>query len=204
MTSYLRPDEESSQSIVRSANEKEKNIKRGLKTAVGIGTTAVGSGLSSKILPFLSEYIPSDLALKGISKISPKIGDFLKSGLKSGLDLEGGLDYLKKQFNENEESAQEKRNIIEQYSPELHQFIDQEIKKGRTVIEAGAIAQQDKRFKDVISKLSKDHKSPWSNILESVYGSQQKAQPEQQQQQGKGQAALMAILEKLQKSRGGQ
>lgn len=108
--------------------------------------------------------------------------------------------------------SKEGRNIIQQYSPELHQFIEEQVKNGRNPIEAGAIAQNDKRFSSIINKLSKDHKTPWSNILQTVYGQGelQSLQPEQNQQQqlqqkpGQGQAALMAILEQIRKSRGGQ
>jgi len=52
-----------------------------------------------KILPFLDDYIPDDLALKGISKVSPKIGSFLKRGLTKGLPLAGGLQFLRSQFS---------------------------------------------------------------------------------------------------------
>src|SRR6185312_10659550 len=111
-------------------------------------------------------------------------------------------------MTDKQEPPKESRNIIQQYSPELHQFIDQEVRKGHKPIEAGAIAQADKRFKDIISKLTKDHQTPWSNILESVYGGGEQALPPQnpqqpQQQSGQGQQALMAILQKIQQSRGG-
>lgn len=52
-----------------------------------------------KLIPFLDEYIPEDLALKGISKVSPKIGSFLKKGLSKGLPLAGGLQFLRSQFS---------------------------------------------------------------------------------------------------------
>lgn len=52
-----------------------------------------------KLIPFLDEYIPEDLALKGIAKVSPKIGSFLKKGLSKGLPLAGGLQFLRSQFS---------------------------------------------------------------------------------------------------------
>jgi hypothetical protein len=54
--------------------------------------------LLNKILPFLNEYIPEELALKGINKVSPKIGSFLQKGLASGLPIAGGLAFLKDQL----------------------------------------------------------------------------------------------------------
>ena len=208
----LRPDEAANRSVIERDERLRSNIGRGAKAIASIATTAAAPAIGSRILPFLSEYIPVDLAMKGISKISPKVGDFLRKGMESGLDVKEGLNFLKDKLTPKE-SAEESRNIIEQYDPELHQFLDQEIKKGRTPIEAGALAQLNKKFTSSITKLTKDHKTPWSGILQSVYGGQQsQAQPTQeqqtnqlnQQQPGQGQAALMAILQKLQQSRGGQ
>jgi hypothetical protein len=164
------------------------------------------------------------MAIKGISKLSPQLGDFLKRGESMGLNVEEGLGFLRGKVNASA-TAQQQKNIVEIESPELHQFIDQEIKKGRSPVQAGAIAQQDAgKYKKVIDKLVKDHKAPWSSILESVYGqgmaqqahqdqdqmqqqqppSQQQAQMQLQQgqQSGQGQAALMEILQKLQQQRG--
>lgn len=207
----LRPDE----LAANAEMQREKNLGRGVKTAAALGATALSSGLSSRILPFINQFISPDLAIRGISKVSPKIGDFLKKGQEQGLNIEEGLNFVKEQF-QPKEHAKENRNIIQQYSPELHEFLDQEIKKGRKPIEAGALAQNDKRFSKIIEKLSKDHKTPWSNILESVYGDMQKNQPStpqaqpsmtqtapNQQQPGQGQQALMAMLQKLQQARRG-
>ena len=57
----------------------------------------------------------------------------------------------------------------------MHQFIEGEIQKGRSPLEAGALAQLKPEFKKQIEKLSKDHKSPFSAILQTVYGQGGKA-----------------------------
>lgn len=200
----LRPDEEANRSDIERDENFRSTVNKGIGTVATLGTAA-GIG---RIMPFLSKYIPADLAIKGLRKVSPKIADFLQRGKSMGLNVEEGIQYVKDTLNPktSEPPAKENRNIIEQYSPELHQFIDQEIKKGRKAIEAGALAQSDKRFKQVIDKISKDHKTPWSAILQTVYGDQsiqpQQQQNQQQQPQGQGQAALMAILQKIQQSRG--
>jgi len=215
-----RPDENVTQSEIEKSKERTGNIRKGIETvgALATGGGALGAAVKggksiSKILPFLSEYIPEDLAYKGINKVMPGVGTFLKDGMKQGLSLKSGLDFIKEQFSQSQqkEQAKKKGNIIEQYSPELHQFISQEIAGGRKPIEAAAIAQHDKRFSNVISKLSKDHKIPWSNIIESVYGSEPQALQENQQQQSgnsgqmgqnqpqTGDEAIMAAFEKLMK-----
>jgi hypothetical protein len=51
--------------------------------------------LLKKLSPLLNDLVPEDIALKGIEKLSPKIGQFLKRGLASGLPLAGGLSFLR-------------------------------------------------------------------------------------------------------------
>lgn len=229
MTNILRPDEEANQAQIERSKRHDQSLKNGAKTALAIGSSAVGAGLTSRLLPFLNEYITPDLALKGISKISPKIGDFLKKGMSEGLNVQDGLNFLKDKLEPKQgapqEAAKENRSVIEQYSDELHAFLDDLIKKGRQPLEAGALAQLNPKFKSIIAKMEKDHKTPFSSILQAIYGSAQQAapqqgqskgplaqrlaednqtklQPQQSQQGGQGQQALMAILQKIQQQRG--
>lgn len=195
----MQPYQKASAEIVRQTAAPFK--------ALGTAATAIGgSAILNKIAPFLSEYLPQDLAIKGLSKIDPRLGKFANKALSSGYEFSDVKNFLGEKIKEGQpkEPPKEERNIIEQYSPELHQFIDQEVKNGRELLQAGALAQNDKRFAKIIDKLSKDHKTPWSNILQSVYGAGQQAQTQQtqqtqasQQQSGQGQQALASILEKI-------
>ena len=228
----LRSDEQANEAEIERDKRFRGNVSKGIATAASLGTAAIASPLASKIMPFLNEYIPSALAMKGINKISPKLGSFLKNGQEMGLNVEDGLNFIKDKLSSegSKEEPKEHRNIISQYSPELHQFLKGEISKGRGVLEAGADAERNKNFKNIISMIKKDHKSPWSAILKTVYGEgltkeqavkefnkhkEKKSLVEQeterfekgygkQQQPGQGQAALMAILQKIQQARGGQ
>jgi hypothetical protein len=191
----------------RTAEEMKRQSEGPKRFAQQAGRTAIEAGLTygaasfapvlARAAPFLSEYIPEHLAIKGLSKIHPKLGAFVKKAMDSGYDWNEAKNFLGDQIKASQEqespenaenphktgkNAKESRNIIEKYSPELHQFIDQEIKKGRPVIQAGALAQNDKRFTDIIKKLSKDHKTDWSSILEAVYGGAQSPNASQQQQ----------------------
>jgi hypothetical protein len=205
----MQPYQEATEEI-RRQGELPLNIAKNLGSVAGAAATAyLGGGAINRVLPFLSKYIPEDLAIKGLSKLDPRYGSFIKKALGAGKSFEEVKEFIGSKIEEGQEEKKpkENRNVIQQYSPELHQFLDQEIKKGRAPIEAGAIAQHDKRFKDIISKLSKEHKTPWSNILEAVYGAQGQAKQsaqQPQQQSGQGQAALMEILQKIQQARGGQ
>ncbi len=235
MTNYLRPDEQASFSRIERSQKRDESLKKGAKTTFGLASTlavggALAPSLAPKILPFLSKYIPANLSVQGISKVSPVLGNFLKKGISMGLPVEAGLDFIKNQIISEEESKaaskppKENRNIIEQYSPELHKFILEQVKSGRSPLEAGALAFQDQKggagFKKIIEKLVKDHKTPWASIIEAVYGSPNMAQPQQPTQaapqpqgaqspqqgqpQGQGQQALMSILQKIQQARGAQ
>ncbi len=172
------------QSEIKKAQGRTNEVRSTLQTGLSFGTGALGVKAASKILPFLNQYIPEDLAYKGINKVMPGLGDFLKKGMKQGLTLKSGLDFLKNEVEK--EPAKDKRNIIEQYSPELNNYISQEIKKGRQPLEAGALAQIQDKFKKSIKKMEEDHKSPFSSILQSIFGGGQQAtqqpQPMQSQQ----------------------
>jgi len=200
----MRPDEMAAAAEI----ERDKNFRGKLRSGAGaissVVTPGFGIGIGSKIAPFLSEYIPTDLALKGINKVAPKVGQFLERGMKSGLDVKEGLNFIKEKFVPESGNAKDNRNIIEQYDPELHTYITQKMKKGKTHLEAGRKALGHGRFKKAIDKLSKEHKTPWTAILESVYGKQMAPKEEhqpQQQQSGQGQNRLYVWLELLYLSR---
>lgn len=91
----LRPDERASQAQIEREHGFNKAIKRTGQTALSLAAGVTGAGLASKLLPFLGGVIPIDLAIKGISKISPKLGDFLNQGMKQGLDVKEGLQFIK-------------------------------------------------------------------------------------------------------------
>lgn len=205
----LRSDEQANLAEIERDEKFRGNIGKAIGTGVSLVTASAGGHFASKVMPFLSKYIPAGLALKGINKVNPKLGAFLSKGQEMGLDLQEGLDFVKEKFESKKQPAKESRNIIEQYSPELHQFIDQEVKSGRPALHAGAIAQNDKRFKKIIEKITKDHKSNWSDILQSIYGNGEMAQQnmpqpadqmEQQQiqQPGKGSQARDQLLQAMQ------
>jgi hypothetical protein len=205
MNSSLRPDETASLSEIERSKNKDKLLKKGVSTAIGLGTAAAGVGLSSKILPFLNEFIPKDLALKGISKLSPQLGNFLKKGIDQGLDLKEGLDFIKQKMTASQDQKPpEQKNIIAQYDDKLHSFIDNLIKQGRSALEAGALARTSGKFEKSISKMEKDHKTNFSSIIESVYGQGQPQQTQpaqtqmQQPQQSQGQGIDPQLMQLMQ------
>lgn len=178
MTNHLRPDEMVTESEIRKSQGRTNAIKSGLETIKSVASGGLGATAAAKVLPFLSEYIPEDLALKGITKVFPKLGAFLQNGISQGLSAKSGMDFIKEEITK-QQPTKENRNIIEMESPELHQLIDQEIKKGKKPLEAATLATKGGKFSKIIAKLQKDHNVSWGDIVQSIYGKGNMAQNSQ-------------------------
>lgn len=175
----MNPYEETAAEMKRQS----EGPKRFAKQALGVGAGALGVSSFAPILaraaPFLSEYIPEDLAIKGLLKISPKLGNFVKDAMKSGYDFKETKDFIGEQVKESQQ-AKDNRNIIEQHSPELHQFILERIKNGQSPIQAAALATiKGSKFLPIIEKLKKEHKLGWGDIVQNIYGSGEQAPSKQ-------------------------
>ena len=168
------PDQQLYQNKKKQADDVRSTLTNVAATAAGAGV----AGLASKALPWLSEFIPSGLAMKGLNKISPKLGQFLQAGISAGLDPKEGMEFLKNGITEsqteNEQPAKQSLGIIEQHSPELHKFIENEIKKGKSPLQAGVEATRgNDKFTKAIRKITQAYRMPWSAIIESVFGAGQ-------------------------------
>ncbi len=201
----MRPDEMANQAAIERDQRFRKNVKGGALTALGAGASVALSPLAARVAPFLSEYVPVDLAMKGLSKVSPQVANFLKKGQEAGLDIKEGMDFIKSKLNPKQEPAKDNRNLIEQYSPELHQFIMEQIQSGQSPLAAGALAQLEKSgrksFRPIIEKIMKDHKADWGDIIESIYGASN-AQKENAPQQSPAQGPQAAAPNQAQAGQG--
>lgn len=206
----MHPYQDAARAIREGEEFPHKVARQAGLAAIGGGAATIGSKAVSKILPsigaFLSPYVPESFAMKGLSKVDPRIGKFIQGAIDEGYTFDDVRAFMGEKLEKSEapektqETAKENRNIIEQYSPELNQFITQQMASGRDPLQAGAIAQNDKRFSSVIKKLSDTHKTPWSSIIEAVYGKEAKALPQQnQQQQAQGSDSYDAFREELKK-----
>lgn len=175
----MNPYEKTSDEMKRQS----EGPKKFAKGALGIGSSIAAASfipILSRAAPLLSQYIPENLAIKGLSKISPKFGKFIQNAMDEGYDFKEVKDFIGQQINQSNEPNKDNSNIIEREAPELHQFISEEIKKGRKPLEAGALAYNNKKFTQAINKLKNSHKSNWADIIEMVYGKGDKALPSQQ------------------------
>lgn len=219
----MQPYQEASEET-RRQGELPWDIAKNAASIAGTAASAYyGGTAATKVLSLVNKYVPQDLAIKGLSKIDPRYGKFIQKALSSGGSFDEVRDFITKKAEEGlQQSAPPKndKNIVEQYDPELHTYLKDKLKSGLTLLEAGEKAKGHGRFRKAIEKLTKDHKTPWSTILESVYGhlvgkggsSQQppqqpnQTQPQQsqpQQVQEQINPAFLSILDKLKQIRGG-
>jgi hypothetical protein len=154
----------------QASEESNRQSYRPFQAAATAAIPAAKSLMGGKIASMLSKYIPANLAMKGLSKIDPRLGKFASLAQEAGHSFDEVKGFIGEKIQGSEEPAKQAKNIIEQESPELHQFVLDEIKKGRKPIEAAALAQNDKRFADIVKKLMKKHKTSWSKIIEGIFG----------------------------------
>lgn len=169
-------------------------------TAAGYSVNQILDFLRSQTSPQKDESLrPDQMAAE--SRISQ--GNLPVEALKTGASTVAGAGAISAvpsilggilEGGQSQQETPNQQNIIEQYSPELFQFISDLIGKGRSPLEAGALAQLDKRFMKVIKSMETDHKTPFSSILQSVFGS---TQQNKQQQGADTDQALMAALQKI-------
>ena len=168
----------------------DSNVSNVGKVIKGAATTAAGIGLYSKIAPFLSDLIPVDLAIKGISKFSPQLGNFLKKGQKMGLDIKEGIDYIKN----NAPQQEEEQFSIRKNHPEIAQEIEGQLMRGMSPQQAAAIisntGKHSKTAKDIQKKTGKNFEELVAMefnepVMADIEPQQQQQNPQAQGPQGK-------------------
>jgi hypothetical protein len=150
--------------------------------AAGTLGARAASTLISKISPLLNPKVPESFAKKALEKVDPRLGKFSKVAAEMGATWVETRDFIQNKIDSSE-PAKQNGNIIQQYSPNLFQYMKELIGKGSSPIEAAAKARKflDKKQQDIIAKMEKDHKTDWSSIVQTVFGGEGMA-PEQQQQ----------------------
>lgn len=176
----------------RTANEMKRQSegpKRYAKSAIGAGLAAGAASfapLLSRAAPFLSQYIPENLAVKGLSKISPKLGSFVQQAMKGGYDFNEVKDFIGEQVNESKDGVITD-DIIEKYSPELSSFIESLMDKGETPETAAAVVRNVPKnftkFKDAIEKIEKHTGQDFFTIVNKIYAKLMKGKDQKQSQQ---------------------
>ena len=177
----MQPYQRASQAIQEGEDRPFNLVKNIGLSAVGGGAANLGSKAMARIVPavgaLISKYVPNNILTAGLSKIDPRLGTFMQGAVDAGYTHDDIREFLGEKIEKSQEKpATDNKNLIEKHSPELHQFIVQQMKKGKSHKEAGALATVGvggKDFKKEIEKLKKEHKTTWEEILDAVYGGAQ-------------------------------
>ena len=165
----MQPYQEASVEMKRQAEAPGKALKEVGLTAASL---AGGGAILSRVLPFLHASIPADLAIKGISKVSPGLGKFIQGAVSSGYTASNAMDYLKDKLSNKDEEERV-----------------QDVNQGFNDLQS-KIAQKQEMLKGLGQQQPQTPQPP----------EQQAAQA--QGQMGPGAQKLMAILQELKNSQG--
>lgn len=171
---YMQPYQQASQEIQRQGEMPIRAAKAGAGLALGAASSFAGSQIFQRIAPFLSQYIPQNIARKGFEKIDPRFGEFFDLAEKHGQTFESAKQFIADKASEamGEQETKDDRNIIQKYSPELFQTLEWFIKQGFSPAQAAIDMRltEDSKVLNLISQMEKDYKQDWPSIVESVFG----------------------------------
>lgn len=165
----MRPDERA------NATQLQENERRSNALKSGIGTLAAGTALGG--LGNLGRLGNAALGAIGNVISSKQRGD--EKNASSGT------------APISPSSSVSPRDILAKHDPKLANYVEGHISKGRSPLEAGALAIATKKFTKPISKIEREHKTPFVDLLTNIYGQggqnvqdigQQPMQPQQNQQ----------------------
>ena len=63
----------------------------------------------NKVLPLLNEFLPSALAIKGLSKVDPRISNFLTGALSAGYGADAAIDFLRDRLSTTAQKSERRR-----------------------------------------------------------------------------------------------
>ena len=67
------------------------------------------TGLIARALPLLNKLVPTSLAVKGLSKINPKLASFFTDSIAAGYTADSALDYLRGRLTSSGENMEKQR-----------------------------------------------------------------------------------------------
>lgn len=221
----MQPFQKASEALRAGADYPVDLGKKAALTAAGSAAGYLGlssvRGVLPKVQAFLSNFLPENISEKGLRSVDPRMSSFITAAQQSGYTFDEIKNLISQKVGNDQPSqaqpqaaqAGTQKNPIEKIAPDLHAFMMQEIQKGRTPLQAGALAEMgvgNKSFGSAIQKLKKDLNLSWSQIVEDVYKSrtqpqaapapaapQPSAPAQAAPQVGQGQQALMQMLQQI-------
>lgn len=191
----LTPEDEATERTIN----RSKELSQSGRNLAATGASALAATTAG---PLVNSAISSLSNSIGLSKKDEK-------GLSKNTGTEGkGLS----------KKTEDPFEFISKYSDKLAQFIKNHLQKGIPPKGIAGLAKLPGDYDKIVSKIEKDTKENFADYLDRIFGSQSQGQSEQMElmggqqaqpmqgnnsQGGPGQQQLMAILQKIQQSRGG-
>lgn len=217
----MQPYQRASETMQMKSQQPVSLLKKAGSLAASAGGFFGGSAILSNILPFLAEGITAETAIAGLTKINPQFGQFIDKALKSG----ESFDKIKEFISEKVQTAEESKpqSLFRRLVGDIDfSKLDEKTTKELSFLEkiSAQLEEKGKDEKDPgVKKLKKKIEKALKGITgiadaemmqmdqimpqEQMQAQQQPMQQQgQSQQPGQGQQALMAILQKIQASRG--
>jgi hypothetical protein len=142
-----------------------------LKKAAGITGLALGGApILARIAPLLSKFIPEDIAIKGLTKLDPRMGKFINSAMKLGHSFDEVKDFIGEKIQPKSAQQEEEFNPSEQKRRDMLQ------KANQRNMQANPLGR---------------------DALQQQF---EQSQPQQPQQQSQGKAALLATMQEITES----
>lgn len=115
---------------------------------------AGGAALLKKVLPFLSKYIPQALAIQGMKKVAPKIGEFVETSISQGHQFDDVSNFIKEKSGvKGEDFAQENEQQPQQGQQQKMSVGDQEAQRFQEYYGQKQNNQSDAALMEVLNKI---------------------------------------------------
>lgn len=96
----MQPYQAASEELIGRGERPRKALKQLGQLGISV---AAGSSVINRVLPLLSKYIPPEIAEKGLNKINPNFGKFIKRSLMNGNNFEQVRDFIKNKVQPKEQ-----------------------------------------------------------------------------------------------------
>lgn len=206
----MQPYQAASKRIIEQGSERENLAESAIGTAASI---AGGSAIYGRIAPFLSKYIPTDLAVKGITKINPTLGKFVGGAIANGTNFEDVANFVKDKFGNKEEGkGTSPLDELEQISPRITGWIKKALEVGKGPDQLlQVLANLPPDLQQEARKVEGQVGMPLADYIAGLFGSQpeqskaalqpsqpqQGGQPQQQAQEPSSQQMMTDAYKKL-------
>lgn len=194
------PYQQASEALSKRGENLGSTAKNLATMAFSAGGLGAGSKLLTKMIPYVTGALASPDAIKGLSKLDPRIASFIKQAMSKGKNEDEILGFIGDKVDEaipEAKEAQRKSNLPYDISEKLDEFLKDWVTRGFDPWEVFQGAENGVVGQDVkkVLRFAQKEKINLADTLRGLYGvkkdealpeSQATLQPQQEQQQQAG------------------